>query len=175
MPLRKVWRGTAKTLACVTPSGSTSRLLAPTAERLTAPAILGQRLGFAPITVEHTPERPAALTTYNALALIAKDNSQLTVTQRRSIAPRNVRKLLALDFVPLPSRVPVYNLSTTDGTFFVNGVLVHNCDTIRYLCASVEKLSTEDPMTSQNGRASEPPRKSILVDARTVGGRRIGA
>ena len=126
-------------------------------------------------TVEHTPERPAALTTYNALALIAKDNSQLTVTQRRSIAPRNVRKLLALDFVPLPSRVPVYNLSTTDGTFFVNGVLVHNCDTIRYLCASVEKLSTEDPMTSQNGRASEPPRKSILVDARTVGGRRIGA
>ncbi|MCP4535791.1 MAG: hypothetical protein GY832_01430 [Chloroflexi bacterium] len=39
----------------------------------------------------------------------------------------------------LPGKHDVYNLATSSGTFFANGVLVSNCDALRYMIFSVER------------------------------------
>lgn len=46
---------------------------------------------------------------------------------------------IVLGAVPLrlSGREDVYNLKTESGTYFANGVLVHNCDTMRYLLVDV--------------------------------------
>jgi hypothetical protein len=58
---------------------------------------------------------------------------------RISTSRRNVAHVSVLSVNVLPMRVPVYNL-TVEGApeFYANGVLVHNCDSLRYMCAELD-------------------------------------
>lgn len=60
-----------------------------------------------------------------------------TSMERRSFARMNVESLVVGSVEKLAAS-EVFNLSTSDGTFFVNGVLVSNCDCLRYLLFSRE-------------------------------------
>jgi hypothetical protein len=53
--------------------------------------------------------------------------------QRRNAVPINVDvNTVGVKEITQKSPEPVYSLKTTDGTFFVNGILVSNCDALRY-------------------------------------------
>lgn len=41
---------------------------------------------------------------------------------------------------PITANVPVYNLTTSDGTYFANGVLVHNCDAMSQALSKLGRL-----------------------------------
>jgi molybdopterin/thiamine biosynthesis adenylyltransferase len=60
-----------------------------------------------------------------------------TSMERRSFARMNVENLMVGSVEKLAVS-EVFNLATSDGTFFVNGVLVSNCDALRYLIYSRE-------------------------------------
>lgn len=64
------------------------------------------------------------------------ESSLATAMQRRSRARTNVAPRSVVEVQRLDGIEPVYNLSTSDGTFFANGVLVSNCDALRYLVFS---------------------------------------
>lgn len=67
-------------------------------------------------------------------AELAATHSRSTVIARRSTALARVLHIRAL-----PQPEAVYNL-TVDGMpeYFANGILVHNCDTMRYAVAHVD-------------------------------------
>jgi phage terminase large subunit-like protein len=77
------------------------------------------------------------LITSNECAGAADSSLLSTSTERRSFARMNVESLV-VGSVEKVGVSEVFNLSTSDGTFFVNGVLVSNCDALRYLIYSRE-------------------------------------
>jgi hypothetical protein len=95
-------------------------------------AMHGQKPDSAPTSVALTHAETEAMTTRNGPAATAVQSSLSTAMQRRSFARVNVRgrRVVGLRKV---SREPVFNLATSDGTFFANGVLVSNCDALRYM------------------------------------------
>lgn len=46
----------------------------------------------------------------------------------------------------------VYNLRTADGTFFANGILVHNCDTVAYAARDLASIDTSTRKQKSQGR-----------------------
>lgn len=51
---------------------------------------------------------------------------------RRALAPVNVEPSSSVAVADTGATAAVYNLATSDGTFFANGFLVSNCDALRY-------------------------------------------
>lgn len=63
---------------------------------------------------------------------LKKTIGKRTPEERRELSPRNVRPC-RIGIVGNTSRkYKVYALATSDGTYFANGFLVSNCDTVRY-------------------------------------------
>lgn len=51
-----------------------------------------------------------------------------------------------LSVYALPGAEPVFNLTVEEAPeFFANGVLVHNCDAMRYVAATIERGMSRDP------------------------------
>lgn len=74
----------------------------------------------------------------------------------RKLARKNVRPLSVVKVERLPGKVDVYNVATSDGTFFANGVLASNCDALRYLIYSNElDLSETIASMSQGYHATD--------------------
>lgn len=57
----------------------------------------------------------------------AENRSQSTSIQKRKLAEGFVRT------------APVYNLSVEDGCYYANGILVSNCDALRYVVSNVKR------------------------------------
>ncbi len=93
---------------------------------------------FVPALVGTMPERRPVPTMRIAAALCAEPSSLLTVTRRRNAVRQNVQSVFVRRIRRLAGRQPVYNLATTSGTYFANGVLVSNCDALRYLVMGVD-------------------------------------
>lgn len=66
-----------------------------------------------------------------ASSAVVAAKRQRTKPVLQSVAEKTVVSVRSLNI-----RVLVYNLSTSDGTFFANGVLVSNCDALRYIVFS---------------------------------------
>lgn len=94
-----------------------------------------QDRAFAPTIANLPIATRQALTTKPANALVAAKASHVTNTCPPSIAAVRVQHLnVTSDSIPQT----VYNLSVNAvPEYFANGVLVHNCDTSRYICWSL--------------------------------------
>jgi hypothetical protein len=108
----------------------------------------GQR-GSVPVNAYHIQELPVVLTTLRGSVLSAVKHSLSTNTPKNDVAA--VRVVCVERVCGDPQ--PVYNVATSDGTFFVNGVLVHNCDSLRYLLMSVAANKGVQPTST---RSSDP-------------------
>lgn len=75
--------------------------------------------------------------------------------------------------------MPVFNLTTSDGTFFANGVLVHNCDetsqALKRLAQGGAAFETP-PAQSTPSAPSSPaiPRRPAAGGMAVPGRRRVG-
>ncbi len=85
---------------------------------------------FAQIIAGRHGEETHTLTMKNVLADFAELSLLSTGTLARSI-------VLGAVPIRLSGREDVYNLKTDSGTYFANGVLVHNCDVLRYILCDV--------------------------------------
>jgi hypothetical protein len=74
---------------------------------------------------------PASMTKRES-AQYAASRSLRTATHRRSIAPTNAECVSVESVERVPERATVHSLATSSGTFYINGVLVSNCDALRY-------------------------------------------
>jgi len=101
--------------------------------------IFGNQLDSAPTLVNIIPELRAALMTKTEIALSAINHSVLTVMSKRKLAPKNVEAIYVREIKKLNIKSEVFNISTSDGTFFVNGVLTSNCDAMRYLVSGCDR------------------------------------
>lgn len=77
--------------------------------------------------------------------------------------------------VPAPGlSVPVFNLRTTDGTFYANGILVHNCDAWSQAMSKLRRSGATVQASSgqvTGARASAtPPQSSRRSSVSTLGG-----
>lgn len=79
---------------------------------------------------------PAESTTLTPTAQSAVESSARIAMSRRQLARKNVSLVSVVRVEKQCSPKDVYNLSTSDGTYFVNGVLTSNCDALRYLTFS---------------------------------------
>lgn len=70
---------------------------------------------------------------------------------RAEIKPVKIRKL---------PKQPVYNFQTEDGTYYANGVIVSNCDVLRYICAELKQeakpIKKEVPKPYSRNRYQNP-------------------
>jgi hypothetical protein len=89
-----------------------------------------------------------------------------TSTRRRRLAPVAVAQSCVTSVVLLPNPVDVYCLATTDGTFYVNGVLVSNCDALRYMIWGAERHSGMKPSSTWS---ADPDRRRIGVQLDKAG------
>lgn len=94
-------------------------------------------LAFAPTTAnQHGGVRQVPMMC-NAPANTAEPSSLLIVTTRRGFAPVRAQQntVTVVNARRLNKRGPVFNI-TVDAVheYYANGVLVHNCDSARYLC-----------------------------------------
>ena len=98
-------------------------------------------IGFAPTGARAHGDGRAASTTSSARAPIAAPSSPLTVTALSVAVGAHVLSVSAL-----PGRVPVFNLTVADqAEFFAQGVLVHNCDALRYMVAHLDWPVSGEP------------------------------
>lgn len=82
-----------------------------------------------------------ASTTRNGPAISAAQRSPSIATPGRAAADVRVLSVYAL-----PGAEPVFNLTVEEAPeFFANGVLVHNCDAMRYVAATIERGMSRDP------------------------------
>jgi hypothetical protein len=61
-------------------------------------------------------------------------HSPSTAIARRSVALSSAAALSIVKIQKLTGERLVYNLSTESGTYYANGILVSNCDALRYAC-----------------------------------------
>jgi PBSX family phage terminase large subunit len=103
---------------------------ASSAEPSTNPAC---RAGSAPTTARAPGGGPPTATTRNGPAPAAVMPSRSTTTSGPASAA-----VAVLSVTPLAAPAAVYDLTVDDAhEFYANGVLVSNCDSIRYLCQSL--------------------------------------
>ena len=104
--------------------------------------------GSAPPHVSLTPDAKAGLMTQIARALFAEKFSGLISTQKQKHVLRIVGKQRC------PEVKPVYGLSVEDaGAYFVEGLLVSNCDALQYGCLHAE---------AQQGGKLEGTRRRVI-------------
>jgi phage terminase large subunit-like protein len=71
--------------------------------------------------------------------------------QRRNVVPVNVdANGVGVKEITMIDEKPVYSIKTSDGTYFVNGILTSNCDALRYALYSTIKSEVK-PWTSTVG------------------------
>ena len=72
-------------------------------------------------------------------------------------------------FEPLPGKQPVYNL-TVDGEheYYANGVLVSNCDAVRYACAEILGLSYNRPLSGHERLRLDATNRSVMAGVQSV-------
>ena len=126
---RREERGTLKTRRSRCSEGSTRSILASIVAR-PLQAVLFKVRSFARTIASRHGEEASTSTMRSALVNFAELNFLSTGTLIRSAVLCRVP-------LSLGGRADVYNISTESGTFFANNVLVHNCDTFRYLCYDV--------------------------------------
>jgi len=96
-----------------------------------------------------------ALITSNSLANSAERSSAKTAIQRRRLAPVNVDAVSVGSVESVSPASSVWCFASSDGTFFVNGVLVSNCDALRYLVFSESQWGDLKPSSGVRERRSE--------------------
>ena len=127
--------GTVNTLLGLWRSASRYVLSAATAAGALNRSSLGP--SSVPTTAEVRHGVPAGSMTRPGSVSSAARVSGLTATCRPERAPLRVLTVRALT-----ERVPVYNLLIADAhEFYANGVLVHNCDALRYGCYSTRRYT----------------------------------
>jgi len=109
---------------------------ANTAERDSGRRTASAQRDFAAINAEPIRDAIAATTTKPEHANGAGLSSSSTVSQRRHAARKNVVAVQVGRVERANRRARVFNLATDDGTYFANGVLVSNCDALRYMIYS---------------------------------------
>lgn len=132
--LRKGGHGTPLTEGNRTQTESRWSTPARDAVASTRQSTLGEH-GFVPTPARlHGVAKPAS-TTSRAYVRYAEQPSFATDTARRGHAPVHVVQSRSLSL-----SVPVYNLSI-DGPpeFYANGILVHNCDAVRYILTAIRQ------------------------------------
>jgi phage terminase large subunit len=131
----RAWSGTARTPAttgsaeaqCWTTPASSAVSRSPHATRLGTP-------GSAPTTASRPGAARPGWMTSTVTVPPAGARSGSTATRTSSAAPVRVVRISAV-----PGRQPVYNLTVAGSPeFYANGVLVHNCDALRYMVAELD-------------------------------------
>lgn len=97
-------------------------------ENLTIPNI-------ALVSVKHVLGERVALTTKPDIAFDVAMPLNPTNTQSNSFALVPVEVIF-----DTRTKTPVYNLTVEGGEYFANGILVHNCDAMRYAVAYVDRI-----------------------------------
>lgn len=142
---------------------STSVLIA---ERSTAVGMeIKQVSCFARDAAGITPDTNQGSITSKGHASSARSRFQSIVTARRNAARSHVRPSSVGLIEQVAGEVPVYCLATSDGTFFANGVLVSNCDALRYLLFS---HAMRHGLTPQRSTATGPRHQSIQAQPGTT-------
>lgn len=146
--------GTANTQSRWPRTAAQKRESATTAARTTRATTWGTPSRSAPTTASTVPDWRLGSTTRTALASSAATPSGSTSTSGSAAVP--VRVVRAFRGEPNPSAV--YNLQI-DGAheFYANGVLVHNCDSLRYMLLNI-------------GGGPQFPNHDVTVPAEDVGG-----
>ena len=126
--------------------------------------------GSAHRSAGHTLENRGASTTSVGSAAFADANSSATATHRRKLARKNVSESVVVRIERNIGTEDVYNLSTSDGTFFANGILVSNCDALRYLVYSEDRMTGATPEAF--GRDRDDAKHGVKSPGRS--GRRWG-
>ena len=129
--LPKVLHGTHKTQKSRWSEESTRNILASTVARPLR-AVLSKGRNFARTIASRHGEDCHTSMMRNVLVEYAELNLLSTGMLLRSAVLRHVP-------LSLGHRQDVYNISTDSGTYLANDILVHNCDTFRYLVVDVLK------------------------------------
>ncbi len=126
----------------------------------------GARQDSAPISANTMQGWRLVSTISECPAKTAARRSLQIVIARRKLARRNVglARCVSVQHQPVPK--PVFNLSTSDGTFFVNGVLVSNCDALRYGVFSEASMTGMTPTTI--AKEHSPHRHGVQVDSKRL-------
>lgn len=106
-------------------------------------------------TAEPQPGGREETITLIASARSAGKHFASTDTSRRRLARRNVSECSVVEVRSLDGVEPVYALATSDGSFFVNGLLVSNCDALRYGVFSEARHTGELPTAIARERSGE--------------------
>jgi hypothetical protein len=125
-------RGIALTLWPSGRTGRPSRSSAMSAAFSTRTSPVERPAGSVPITASLSGDARAAWisSTASALCVAAPSASASTITPA---APVRVPVLVVSSPQPNERRQPVYNLTVDGGQYVANGILVSNCDALRYL------------------------------------------
>lgn len=113
-----------------------------------------QGLASAPTTARRRRDECPESTTFPATAPSVEPSSPSTSTPR----PRPVPVHVLVPYSPRPS-ADVYNLAVEgESEFFANGVLVHNCDALRYLAMdlSTRPVRRTSPLPGPGRRVVRP-------------------
>jgi len=144
---KKVCSGTLSTEKSLGTTEHLTRSLALNAAKSLKQETQRKRLDSVQASADTMPESRLALTISISPARSAARRSEQTATQRRRFARKNVNLVSSVSIEKNTGEKNVYNLSTSDGTYFVNGVLVSNCDALRYILFSEASMSGVTPTT----------------------------
>jgi hypothetical protein len=78
-----------------------------------------------------------------------------TYIQKQNAAQKNVQ--------------PVYDISVNSGCFYANGILVSNCDVVRYLCTTIRKKSRGPHESKFKDKFGKSSKAAILGHNASVG------
>ena len=162
---RKAGNGTVSTASRHTLSGNLNGSPASSVGPNTNPCTGASVSGSARTSASQRGVVRAAWTMLTATVRRVVSCSGSTSTASNGAAPVHV----VSSFEPLPGKHPVYNL-TVDGEheYYANGVLVSNCDAVRYACAEILGLSYNRPLSGHERLRLEGTNRSVTAGAQTV-------
>lgn len=162
---RKAGNGTVSTASRHTLSGNLNGSPASSVGPNTNPCTGASVSGSARTSASQRGVVRAAWTMLTATVRRVVSRSGSTSTVSNGAAPVYV----VSSFDPLPGKQPVYNL-TVDGEheYYANGVLVSNCDAVRYACAEILGLSYNRPLSGHERLRLEGTNRSVTAGAQTV-------
>jgi hypothetical protein len=131
MDLQRVANGIANTAGKLGKIASRFLENAINVEAVLIPCVDGIRIDSAPIIASpHGDGHLEWITKTETVPYAAKYFPQTSI-QIQSLAPVHVVAAFELS-----ERMPVYNLTVEAGEYYANGILVHNCDAVRYFVKS---------------------------------------
>ena len=162
---RKAGNGTVCTASRHTLSGNLNGSPASSVGPNTNPCTGASVSGSARTSASQRGGVRAAWTMLTATVRRVVSRSGSTSTVSNGAAPVYV----VSSFDPLPGKQPVYNL-TVDGEheYYANGVLVSNCDAVRYACAEILGLSYNRPLSGNERLRLEGTNRSVTAGVQSV-------